>query len=129
MDRYKVLKRIGVGTYGSAYLVTLKADPNKAFVLKKVKVDDGGEKERMQAEKEAAVLMQLDHPLVLRCLGCCKARVEHALIMLPLQRMCHQPCHRCSAKQGISHPHAWTCACSPPSVMWTISCTRDTSAS
>lgn len=129
MDRYKVLKRIGVGTYGSAYLVTLKADPNKTFVLKKVKVDDGGEKERMQAEKEAAVLMQLDHPLVLRCLGCCKpARVEHVqelaatTVRVP---PIASPLH-CHPAQVVLHPHS--CACYPPSAMWTISCTRDTFA-
>jgi serine/threonine protein kinase len=66
MDRYKVLKRIGVGTYGSAYLVTLKWDPNQQYVLKKIKIDEANEKERMQAETEVAVLMHLDHPLVLR---------------------------------------------------------------
>ena len=66
MDRYKVVKRIGVGTYGSAYLVTLKRDPSQQFVLKKIKLDEANEKEKLQAETEVAVLMQLNHPLVLR---------------------------------------------------------------
>ena len=66
MDRYKVVKRIGVGTYGSAYLVTLKRDPMQQFVLKKIKLDEANDKERQQAETEVAVLMQLNHPLVLR---------------------------------------------------------------
>mmetsp|Transcript_17043 Transcript_17043/g.36817 ORF Transcript_17043/g.36817 Transcript_17043/m.36817 type:complete len:694 (-) Transcript_17043:512-2593(-) len=65
MDRYKVLKRIGVGTYGSAYLVCLKKDTNQQYVLKKIKLDDANEKERVQAETEVTVLAQLDHPLVL----------------------------------------------------------------
>ncbi|KAG1672034.1 hypothetical protein FOA52_008910 [Chlamydomonas sp. UWO 241] len=65
MDRYKVVKRIGVGTYGSAYLVTSKSDPAQQYVLKKVKLDDANEKERVQAETEVQVLRHLDHPLVL----------------------------------------------------------------
>lgn len=65
MDKYKVIKRIGVGTYGSAYLVNLKSNPNQNFVLKKIKVDDASEKDRLQAETEVTVLAQLDHPFVL----------------------------------------------------------------
>uniref|UniRef100_A0A7R9Z4D4 non-specific serine/threonine protein kinase n=1 Tax=Chlamydomonas euryale TaxID=1486919 RepID=A0A7R9Z4D4_9CHLO len=65
MDKYKVIKRIGVGTYGSAYLVASTADANELFVLKKVKLDEANEKERVQAETEVEVLRALDHPLVL----------------------------------------------------------------
>lgn len=76
MDKYKVLKRIGVGNNGAAYLVSLKRDANQIFVLKKVKLDDGSAstspsngfdmgRERAQPENEVAVLLQLDHPLVL----------------------------------------------------------------
>jgi hypothetical protein len=69
MDRYKVVKRLGVGTYGSAYLVCLKQDPNQLFVLKKVKLDEN-EKDKAKSESEVAVLMQLDHPLMLWCAPC-----------------------------------------------------------
>ncbi len=65
MDKYKVVKRIGVGTYGSAYLVTLRSN-GQQFVLKKIKLDDANEKERQQAETEVTVLRHVDHPLVLR---------------------------------------------------------------
>jgi NIMA (never in mitosis gene a)-related kinase len=65
MDRYRVLKRIGVGTYGSAYLVCDKRNPAQEFVLKKIKLDDKDEKERQQAEMEAQILCKLDHPFVL----------------------------------------------------------------
>jgi serine/threonine protein kinase len=48
MDVYKVVKRIGSGTYGSAYLVVNKRS-GQEFVLKKVKIDDAkDEKERQQ---------------------------------------------------------------------------------
>jgi serine/threonine protein kinase len=77
MDRYKVLKRIGVGTYGSAYLVCLKHNPAYEFVLKKIKLDQASDKERQQAEQEVRLLAQLDHPLVLGYAfhtACCHAR-------------------------------------------------------
>lgn len=66
MEDYKVIKRIGVGTYGSAYLVCLKDHPSQQFVLKKIKIDEDDSKEKQQAELEVAVLSRLDHPLVLR---------------------------------------------------------------
>ena len=76
MDKYRVIKRVGLGTYGSAYLVADKRT-NQVCVLKKVKLDvppgsdgmplDGREQQRAAPENEVAVLMQLDHPLVLRC--------------------------------------------------------------
>ncbi|MEW5304914.1 MAG: hypothetical protein WDW36_007491 [Sanguina aurantia] len=65
MDKYSVDKRIGVGTYGSAYLISSKAKAEDQYVLKKVKVQQEGEKERLQAESEVKVLRQLSHPLVL----------------------------------------------------------------
>lgn len=66
MDKYKVLKRIGVGTYGSAYLVSSKRNTGEQFVLKKIKLDDvKDDKERHQAEMEVQVLAAMDHPLVL----------------------------------------------------------------
>ena len=53
MDRYRVLKKIGTGTYGSAYLVSVYNHPNEVFVLKKVKInEEGGEKERSAVENE-----------------------------------------------------------------------------
>lgn len=69
MERYQVVRKIGTGTYGSAYLVSLKTKPDEQFVLKKVKIEDGDEKERAAAETEVKVLVQLCHPFVLRCAG------------------------------------------------------------
>ncbi|KAJ9524812.1 hypothetical protein QJQ45_003041 [Haematococcus lacustris] len=79
MEAYTVVKRLGVGTYGSAYLITTKHDPGQQLVLKKVqqaqlvqqdrgavKIDEDNEKETQQAMLEVAVLAQLNHPLVLR---------------------------------------------------------------
>ncbi|KAG2439901.1 hypothetical protein HYH02_010531 [Chlamydomonas schloesseri] len=63
MQNYTVLKKLGTGTYGSAYLVTLKSNPVAQFVLKKVKVEDQGN--GISADGEVKVLRQLSHPLVL----------------------------------------------------------------
>ena len=65
MEAYRVVKKIGTGTYGSACLVCLRYDPSQLFVLKKVKIDEDNEKEKAQAEMEVNVLSHLDHPLVL----------------------------------------------------------------
>lgn len=68
MQNYTVLKKLGTGTYGSAYLVNLKSNPLAQFVLKKVKIDgEGG----ISADGEVKVLRQLAHPLVLRCAPSC----------------------------------------------------------
>ena len=93
MDKYRVVKRIGVGTYGSAYLVADKRFPDQVCVLKKVKVDappgsdgmplDGREQQRAAPETEVAVLMQLDHPLVLRCAACMHLHMLHAQLHAP----------------------------------------------
>lgn len=66
MERYKVLKKIGTGTFGSAYLVCNKSNPADQYVLKKVKLEDAPEREKVQAETEVNLLTQLDHPFVLR---------------------------------------------------------------
>ena len=67
MDRYSVLKRIGVGTYGSAYLAESKTNSTQC-VLKKVKIDEedgqmrsGGQQggQRVQAIQEVQVLSSL----------------------------------------------------------------------
>lgn len=94
MDRYKVVKRIGVGTYGSAYLVCLKAMPSTQYVLKKVKVEQLDDKERLQAEQEVKVLMQLAHPLVLRCVltsVCARSIVHVCVSQMAVQASRHGP--------------------------------------
>jgi hypothetical protein len=65
MQNYTVVRKLGTGTYGSAYLCTLKSDPTVQLVLKKVKVDDG-DGAQVSADSEVKVLCTLDHPLVLQ---------------------------------------------------------------
>lgn len=46
MSKYVVERRIGVGSYGSAYLIRSKADRSRCFVLKKIRLDNVGARER-----------------------------------------------------------------------------------
>ncbi|GLC41306.1 Serine/threonine-protein kinase Nek3 [Pleodorina starrii] len=61
MQNYLVVKKLGTGTYGAAYLVSLRANPAQQYVLKKVKVDGPDS----SADSEVKVLRSLSHPLVL----------------------------------------------------------------
>ena len=65
MEKYVVDRRIGVGSYGSAYLVRLRADKQRRLVLKKIRLDNVGAKERRAAHAEAKLLQRFDHPFVL----------------------------------------------------------------
>lgn len=65
MYEYIVVRKIGTGAYGSAYLVCSKADPQQQYVLKKIQPHDASEREKQQAETEVQVLAKLHHPFVL----------------------------------------------------------------
>lgn len=52
MDKYKVVKKVGTGTYGSAYLVSVQSSPGLQLVLKKIKIDEDCAKEKQQAGGE-----------------------------------------------------------------------------
>lgn len=61
MTKYKSIKLLGKGGFGSATLVSLKSDPRKLYVLKEVKV--GHERKAQEdAAREAKFLQGLHHP-------------------------------------------------------------------
>lgn len=64
MDSYVVLRKVGTGSYGSAYLVCSKQD-HQQYVLKKIQPADIPDKERQVAWNEVEVLSKLNHPFVL----------------------------------------------------------------
>lgn len=66
MERYKVLRKLNSGNYGSAYLVCLKHDQTFQCVLKKINLDQANDRDKAQAEMEVKVLSQLHHPFVLK---------------------------------------------------------------
>lgn len=61
LDRYKIDKVIGKGSYGEVSLVKHKKD-KKQYVMKKVDLSKASDKERKAAEQEAKLLSQLRHP-------------------------------------------------------------------
>ncbi len=67
MEKYKVLRKVGTGAYGSAYLVCLKEHAQQQYVLKKVQPQDASEMQKQQAQNEVELLAKLNHPFVLGC--------------------------------------------------------------
>ncbi|XP_065829595.1 serine/threonine-protein kinase Nek4-like isoform X2 [Oscarella lobularis] len=61
MDAYRVLRKIGEGSYGDVYLIE-HIDKKKEFVVKQIELGDASEKERKAAEQEASLLSRLKHP-------------------------------------------------------------------
>ena len=65
-SRYANVKVIGRGSFGTAYLVRRKAD-SFLYVMKKLALEQLGQKERAEAMNECAVLMKLrNHPNIVR---------------------------------------------------------------
>ena len=67
MQNYTVLKKIGVGSYGSAYVV-LRNDAKVKLVLKRINIKDASKEEKEAAHFEAKILKEFHHPFVLRCM-------------------------------------------------------------
>ena len=65
LDDYKRVKVLGSGSYGQAVLVERKADKKK-FVIKEVDMGKMGRAEKAAAKREAQLLMDLDHPNVVK---------------------------------------------------------------
>ncbi|XP_074651096.1 serine/threonine-protein kinase Nek1-like isoform X2 [Tubulanus polymorphus] len=61
MDKYQKIKKIGEGSFGTAYLVKSKKDGSQ-YVIKEINISRMQRKEREEARKEVAVLAQMKHP-------------------------------------------------------------------
>lgn len=66
MEKYVIEKKIGQGSYGGVFIVHLKNNPEKRYVLKRVPLNTLSSKEKKSAEQEVALLRKLQHPNIVR---------------------------------------------------------------
>lgn len=62
---YKVIKVLGEGSYGKAFLCTSEQD-QKYCVIKQIIIEGMSEKERQETLNEATILSRLDHPNIVK---------------------------------------------------------------
>lgn len=60
--RFNVIKILGQGSFGTAYLVEDKVDPSQKLVIKKINISSMDSKGRRAALGEVEVLARLQHP-------------------------------------------------------------------
>ncbi|XP_059150606.1 serine/threonine-protein kinase Nek4-like [Physella acuta] len=65
MERYTIVKRLGVGAHGAVYLVK-HTETNRLLAMKKIEVDERKKTRTKEAVlKEASILSQLRHPHII----------------------------------------------------------------
>ena len=60
-----MIKLLGEGSYGKAYLVKSNLDQTKC-VIKTIKIEEMNEKERKETLCESTILQKLDHPNIIK---------------------------------------------------------------
>ena len=74
-ESYKVIRKIGKGAYGSAYLAQMRSKPAVQVVIKRVSLRQFRYEEVEESVKEAQVLSMLDHPCIIK-------HIEHFLVII-----------------------------------------------
>lgn len=64
-ETYKKVKTLGVGSFGTAYLVECQSDKALA-VIKQIDIQNMSEEERRETLREAKILEVLQHPNIVR---------------------------------------------------------------
>ncbi|XP_036396730.1 serine/threonine-protein kinase Nek5-like [Megalops cyprinoides] len=67
MDSYNIVRKIGEGAFGKAFLVTTK-ESGKQCVVKEVNVRKMSAKEKESSRKEATLLSRMNHPNIVKFL-------------------------------------------------------------
>ena len=65
MDKYKIIKQIGKGNYGKAYLVKNIMDEN-LYVIKAIDISNYDKEQLQSAIDECNVLKSLNHPYIIK---------------------------------------------------------------
>jgi NIMA (never in mitosis gene a)-related kinase len=79
MEGFQRVKVIGKGAFGSAILV--KRDGNQ-YVIKEVVLDGLGAREKLEAQNEAKLLRQLEHPYIVRYVD---SGVQHGKLWIAME--------------------------------------------
>jgi serine/threonine protein kinase len=73
VEEYRVIQKIGKGSYGAAFLAQKKSNPAVHVVVKKVSLQLLRREEVEESVQEAQVLSMLDHPCIIK-------HIEHFVV-------------------------------------------------
>ena len=76
-SKYKVVQKIGQGSYGAAFIAHVRADPSSQVVIKRISLVGMTHADIDESVKEAQVLSLLDHPCIIR-------HIEHFQVLFCL---------------------------------------------
>ena len=60
--KYKIVQKIGQGSYGAAYIAHVRANPSSQVVIKRISLVGMSQTDVEESVREAQVLSLLDHP-------------------------------------------------------------------
>jgi len=80
-ETYKKVKTLGVGTFGTAYLVDCVNSGTKA-VIKQIDIENMSEEERRETLREAKILEVLAHPNIVKFKEVYKTRKNKLCIVM-----------------------------------------------
>ncbi|XP_061081725.1 serine/threonine-protein kinase Nek5-like [Conger conger] len=81
MDNYVIVRKIGEGSFGKAFLVTPKDGSSKQCVIKEVNLRKMSAKEKEMSQKEAALLSRMKHPNIVMFLKSFLERLNLYIVM------------------------------------------------
>lgn len=64
LDDFKIIKKLGVGSYSSVYKIIRLTD-GLVYALKKIKMGDLSEKEKENSLNEVRILASITHPHII----------------------------------------------------------------